>query len=132
MYGVRMADSWLLLHPYVQLGRAGLSSEGCDWDMQEEVKRLRALADRAAGVTKDRVAARDALALGRQLAQLDATPEQVSCASSFLLAGKRHVFFISCMQSIQCVLSSPQALDTASSDCQALTKTNPCGSCVER
>ena len=45
--------------------------------LQEDVKRLRVLADRAAGVTKDRVAARDALALGLQLAQLDATPEQV-------------------------------------------------------
>ena len=44
---------------------------------QEDVKRMRVLADRAAGVTKDKVAARDALALGRQLAQLDATPEQV-------------------------------------------------------
>ena len=55
--------------------------------MQEEVKKLRALADRAAGVTKDRVAARDALALGRQLAQLDATPEQVSCACPWLMAG---------------------------------------------
>ena len=45
--------------------------------LQEDIKRLRVLADRAAGVTKDKVAARDALALGRQLAQLDATPEQV-------------------------------------------------------
>ncbi len=49
-------------------------AEAC---LQEDVKRLRVLADRAAGVTKDKVAARDALALGRQLAQLDATPEQV-------------------------------------------------------
>jgi len=45
---------------------------------QEEVKRLRVLADKAAGVTKDRVAAREALALARQLTQLDATPEQVT------------------------------------------------------
>lgn len=45
--------------------------------VQEDIKRLRVLADRAAGVPKDKVAARDALALGRQLAQLDATPEQV-------------------------------------------------------
>ena len=49
-------------------------AEAC---LQEDVKRLRVIADRAAGLTKDRVAARDALALGRQLAQLDATPEQV-------------------------------------------------------
>lgn len=41
------------------------------------MKHLRVLADRAARLTKDKVAARDALALGRQLAQLDATPEQV-------------------------------------------------------
>ena len=46
--------------------------------VQEDIKRLRVLADRAAGVTKDKVAARDALALGRQLAKLDATPEQVT------------------------------------------------------
>ena len=84
--------------------------------MQEEVKRLRALADRAAGVTKDRVAARDALALGRQLAQLDATPEQVSCACPFLPAGRRLVSVKSCMQSIQPALSSPQALSAAGSD----------------
>ena len=96
------------------------------------MKRLRALADRAAGVTKDRVAARDALALGRQLAQLDATPEQVSCACPFLLAGRRLVSFISCTQSIQPVLRSSQALDTASSDCQGLTKNTPFGLCVGR
>lgn len=55
--------------------------------LQEDVKRLRALADTAAGVTKDRVAARDALALARQLAHLDATPEQVRPAFQPLQTG---------------------------------------------
>ena len=67
--------------------------------MQEEVKRLRALADRAAGVTKDRVAARDALALGRQLAQLDATPEEVSSSCPCLMDGRRVASCGDCTQS---------------------------------
>ena len=81
--------------------------------MQEEVKRLRALADRAAGVTRDRVAARDALALGRQLAQLDATPEQVSCACPCLMAGRILASRGDCTQSTTAELFT--AMVTASS-----------------
>lgn len=64
-----------------------LEQDACP--LQEEVKRLRVLADRAAGVTKDRVAAREALALARQLTQLDATPEQVTSRQSMMTSAVR-------------------------------------------
>ena len=91
-----------LLCMLMLLGGAGLNGEGQQRIVQEEVKRLRALADRAAAVIKDRVAARDALALGRQLAQLDVNPEQVSCAGPCLMAGRGLASCGGCTQSVLC------------------------------